>query len=158
LFGFASRLGLMALSGSMVAGVGAAYAALSIYRVRVPVVAPPLAAAAVFASTSAYPFALGDRERRLITRAFQHYVGPAIVQQMLDDPARLTLGGEAREVSVIFTDLEGFTTYAEQLAPDALRERLATYFKAMMDVLLAERATLDKFIGDAIMVYFGCPI
>jgi adenylate cyclase len=158
LFGFASRLGLIALSGSMVAGIGAAYAALSIYRVRVPVVAPLLAVAAVFASTSAYRFALGHRERRLIRRAFQHYVAPAIVQQMLDDPARLRLGGEAREVTVIFTDLEGFTSFAEHLAPDALRERLATYFKAMMDVLLVEHATLDKFIGDAIMVYFGCPV
>jgi adenylate cyclase len=158
LFGFASRLGLIALSGSMVAGVGAAYAALSMYRVRVPVVAPLLAAVGVFASTSAYRFALGHRERRLIRRAFQHYVAPAIVQQMLDDPARLTLSGEAREVTVIFTDLEGFTSFAEHLAPDVLRERLATYFKAMMDVLLVEHATLDKFIGDAIMVYFGCPV
>ena len=123
-----------------------------------PVVAPMVAATAVFASTSAYRFALGQRERRLIKRAFQHYVAPAIVQQMLDDPARLKLGGEARDVTVIFTDLAGFTSFAEHLTPEALRERLSTYFKAMMDVLLAEDATLDKFIGDAIMVYFGCPI
>jgi adenylate cyclase len=61
-------------------------------------------------------------------------------------------------VTVIFTDLEGFTSIAEGLAPEALRKRLSTYFKAMMDVLLAENATLDKFIGDAIMVYFGCPV
>jgi adenylate cyclase len=158
LFRFASKPGLIALGAATVAGIGASYVALSIYHVRVPVVAPAVAAAAVFASTSAYRFALGQRERRLIKRAFQHYVAPAIVQQMLDDPGRLKLGGEAREVTVIFTDLEGFTTFAERLAPEALRERLGEYFKAMMHVLLAEHATLDKFIGDAIMVYFGCPI
>ena len=59
---------------------------------------------------------------------------------------------------MIFTDLEGFTSVAEGLTPEELRARLSMYFKAMMDVLLAEHATLDKFIGDAIMVYFGCPV
>jgi adenylate cyclase len=94
----------------------------------------------------------------LIKRAFQNYVAPAIVKQMLDDPRRLKLGGEAYDVTVIFTDLEGFTSVAETLSPEALKQRLTTYFKAMMDVLLVEHATLDKFIGDAIMVYFGCPV
>jgi adenylate cyclase len=157
-FRVSPQVGLVGLCGSALVGLGAAYVALSAYEVRVPVVAPVAAAAAVFASTSAYRFALGQRERRLIKRAFQHYVAPAIVQQMLDDPTRLKLGGEAREVTVIFTDLEGFTSVAERLTPEALRGQLSTYFKAMLNVLLAEHATLDKFIGDAIMVYFGCPI
>ena len=77
---------------------------------------------------------------------------------MLDDPSRLQLGGEAHDLTVIFTDLQGFTTIAERMTPEVLRATLSVYFKAMMNVLLAERATLDKFIGDAIMVYFGCPI
>jgi adenylate cyclase len=149
----------VAVLGLIFAGASAAaYVALSGYNVRVPIIAPLMAAAGVFTSTSAYRFALGQRERRLIRRAFQHYVAPAIVKQMLDDPSRLKLGGEICEVTVIFTDLEGFTSVAEGLAPEELRARLSTYFKAMMDVLLAEHATLDKFIGDAIMVYFGCPV
>jgi adenylate cyclase len=152
------QVGLIALSGSIVLGGGAAYLLLASSDVRVPVVAPLIAATAVYASTAAYRFALGQRERQLIKRAFQHYVAPAIVKQMLDDPGRLKLGGEAHDVSVIFTDLEGFTTVTEHLTPAELKERLTTYFKAMMDVLLVEHATLDKFIGDAIMVYFGCPI
>ena len=152
------QVGLIAFGGSIVLGGAAAYFALATYHVRLPVVAPLIAAATVFISTAAYRFALGQRERRLIKRAFQHYVAPAIVKQMLDDPARLKLGGEAFDVTVIFTDLEGFTSVAERLTPEALRERLTTYFKAMMDVLLVEHATLDKFIGDAIMVYFGCPV
>ena len=152
------QIGLIALSGSIVLGGGAAYLLLTISYVRIPVIAPLIAAAAVFTSTAAYRFALGQRERQLIKRAFQHYVAPAIVKQMLDDPGRLKLGGEAYDVTVIFTDLEGFTGVAEGLTPEALRERLTTYFKAMMDVLLIEHATLDKFIGDAIMAYFGCPM
>jgi adenylate cyclase len=152
------QLGLVILAAAAVAGIIASYGAFALATVRVTVVAPFASALAVYAATSAYRFALGLRERRLIRRAFQHYLAPAIVQQILEDPSRLKLGGESFDVTVIFTDLEGFTTYAEHLAPDELRSRLSTYFTAMMDVLLAERATLDKFIGDAIMVYFGCPI
>jgi adenylate cyclase len=150
--------GVATLIASALVFTAAVYVALSAYNVRVPVVGPLLAVAGVYVSTTTYRFALGQRERRLIRRAFQHYVAPAIVQQMLDDPSRLKLGGEECEVSVLFTDLEGFTSVAERLKPEELQRRLSTYFKAMMDVLLAERATLDKFIGDAIMVYFGCPI
>jgi adenylate cyclase len=157
-FALTPQIGLIAFGGSIVLGSGVAYLALAAYHVRLPVVAPLIAAAAVFASTASYRFALGQRERRLIRRAFQHYVAPAIVKQLLDDPSRLKLGGEAYDVTVIFTDLEGFTSVSEGLTPEALTERLSTYFKAMMDVLLVERATLDKFIGDAIMVYFGCPV
>jgi adenylate cyclase len=146
------------LALAAIAGNAGSYAALAYASTRIPTVAPLLTAGTVLIAISAYKFALGQRERRLIRRAFQHYVAPAIVQQMLDDPSRLKLGGEAFDVTVIFTDLEGFTSVAERMTPEALRERLSTYFKSMMAPLLAERATLDKFIGDAIMVYFGCPI
>src|SRR6185503_8893374 len=78
------QIALIALGGSIVLGAGAAYLAFSIADVRLPVVAPVIAAGVVFASTASYRFALGQRERRLIKRAFQHYVAPAIVQQMLE--------------------------------------------------------------------------
>jgi adenylate cyclase len=157
-FRLAPQHGLMVLVAAAIAAAGAGYISLADYGVRVPVVGPLVAAIGVYTSTAAYRYALGQRERRLIKRAFQHFVAPTIVQQMLDDPSRLKLGGDNYDVTVIFTDLEGFTTISEHLTPEALRARLSVYFKAMMDVLLAERATLDKFIGDAIMVYFGCPI
>ena len=103
--------------------------------------------------------ALATRERRLIKRAFQHYVAPAIVEQMLDDPSTLKLGGEEYEVTVLFSDLEGSRRCRERLTPAAAAARTsASYFKAMIDVLLPQHGTLDKLIGDAIMVYFGCPI
>lgn len=134
------------------------YVALGRGDLRLPVIAPLVTTASVYASAASYRFALLSRERRLIKRAFQHYVAPAIVEQMLSDPSRLSLGGEQYDVTVLFTDLEGFTTLAERRSPEALRRHLSEYFTAMMELLLAEHATLDKFIGDAIMVYFGCPI
>lgn len=126
--------------------------------VRLPVVAPAITLATVYVVTAAYRFGLATRERRLIKRAFQHYVSPAIVEQMLDDPSRLKLGGEEYRVTVLFSDLEGFTTLSEHLTPAQLSAHLSEYFKEMLDVLLPERGTLDKLIGDAIMMYFGCPI
>jgi adenylate cyclase len=157
-FRLAPQVGVAALAAGAAVLAAAAYGALSIGNVRAPTIGPLLAATGVFASTTTYRFALGQRERRLIRRAFQHYVAPAIVQQMLDDPSKLKLGGEECEVTVIFTDLEGFTSVSERLTPEQLRTQLSSYFQAMMDTLLAEHATLDKFIGDAIMVYFGCPV
>lgn len=146
------------LAGALVAvTIAGGYAALRA-GVRLPVVAPALAIASVYGMTAAYRYGLSTRERRMIKRAFQHYVSPAIVEQMLNDPSRLKLGGEEYEVTVLFSDLEGFTTLSERLGPAALSTHLGGYFKAMLDVLLAQRGTLDKLIGDAIMMYFGCPI
>jgi adenylate cyclase len=136
---------------------GASYVALS-GGTRVPVVPPILAVAGAYAATAAYKFALATRERRLIKRAFQHYVAPAIVEQMLADPSKLKLGGTEYQVTVLFSDLEGFTTLSEHLSPPELSAQLSAYFKEMLDVLLPEHGTLDKLIGDAIMMYFGCPI
>ena len=137
--------------------LGAGFVALA-SALRVPVVAPALTVSGVYALTAAYRFALTTRERRLIKRAFQHYVAPAIVEQMLNDPSRLKLGGEEYEVTVLFSDLEGFTTLSEHLTPPQLSTHLGNYFKEMLDVLLPQHGTLDKLIGDAIMMYFGCPI
>jgi adenylate cyclase len=126
--------------------------------IRIPAVAPSLTVAATYALTAAYRYGLATRERWMIKRAFQHYVAPAIVEQMLNDPSKLKLGGEEYQVSVLFTDLEGFTTLSEHLTPSQLSAHLGEYFKEMLDVLLPHRGTLDKLIGDAIMMYFGCPI
>jgi adenylate cyclase len=94
----------------------------------------------------------------MITRAFEHYVAPAIVKQMLEDPSKLSLNGEEYDSTIIFTDLEGFSALAERVAPGEVRAHLSRYLTAMTDCLLAEHGTLDRFIGDAILGYFGCPV
>jgi adenylate cyclase len=132
---------------------------LSLARdLRLPVMTPAITMLSAYGATAAYRFALVTRERRLIKRAFQHYVAPAIVERMLDDPSKLKLGGEEYEVSVLFSDLEGFTSLSEHLTPAELSSHLGEYFTEMLDVLLPHGGTLDKLIGDAIMMYFGCPV
>ena len=134
------------------------YQGLAVFGLRTPVLSPALAVAGLYATTAACRFAVGQRERRFLKRAFQHYISPAVVEQILADPARLKLGGEEYEATILFTDLADFTSIAERLTPRDLRALLTDYFGEMTDILHGEGATVDKFIGDAIMAFFGCPI
>ena len=149
--------GAAVIVGVSVAVLVTGYAALAGGR-YLPAVAPIVTIAFAYAWTAGYRFALVTRERRMIRRAFQHYVAPAIVDKMLNDPAQLKLGGEQYEVSVLFSDLEGFTTFAERASPPQLSAHLSQYFQEMLDVMLPHHGTLDKLIGDSIMMYFGCPL
>jgi adenylate cyclase len=134
------------------------YLSFFILHVRLPFLPVVVTLFSMLLVTGLYRFVLGILERRLILGAFKHYLAPAIVERILTDPSQLRLGGAQYDVSVLFTDLADFTSVAERLRPEELRRLLSTYFEEMMEILVAERATLDKFIGDAIMVYFGCPV
>ena len=121
-------------------------------------VAPALAAATAASlfslSIDSY---LSRRDEKFIRRAFSHYLEPAMVEQLARDPDSLRLGGERRELSLLFTDIEGFTTTAEKLPPEQLTLLMNAYFDAMCAVVLAHGGTIDKFIGDAIVAMFGAP-
>lgn len=150
-------------AAARLAGFGAAwaigsYGLLAWAGLHLPVIAPLAAVAATYATGEVYRYSLVRRERRFIKGAFEHYVAPAIVDEMLADPSKLTLGGEEHDVTILFTDLQGFTTLSEAVSPEELRRHLSAYFTEMLAILLKERATLDKLIGDSIMAYFGCPI
>lgn len=100
---------------------------------------------------------LTQRDERFIRLAFSHYLEPAMVDQLADDPQALRLGGDRREMSVIFTDIAGFTTMSEELAPDQLTRLLNDYFDGMSDIIIAHGGAIDKFIGDAVVAHFGAP-
>jgi adenylate cyclase len=151
--------GLAAVAAAAVALLAIAWWGLGLATpLRVPVLGPVVTLVAAYATTSAYRYAVGARERRTIRRAFQHYVSPAVVELLLRDPSRLKLGGEDCTVTVLFSDLQGFTAFSEHLGPEQVRARLSEHFTEMVEALLAERATLDKFIGDSVMAYFGAPL
>ncbi len=105
-----------------------------------------------------YQIVVVDKQKRFISKAFKNYVPPAVVEQLIDDPDRLKLSGEYYETTVVFTDLVGFTSIAERMEPMRLRKLLTQYFTEMVNVMLANNGTLDKFIGDAMMCFFGVPI
>jgi adenylate cyclase len=99
-----------------------------------------------------------ERQKRQIRRAFQYYLHPSVVEQVTQHPELLTLGGEERELTVLFSDIRGFTRLSEGLAPPELVRLLNEYLSAMTQVVLDDEGLLDKYIGDAIMAVYGAPI
>jgi adenylate cyclase len=98
-----------------------------------------------------------DRARR-IRRTFEHYVSGPVVEDMLRHPERVTLGGERREMTVLFSDIRGFTSISENLDPEALVRLLNEFFTPMTRLVLEQGGTLDKYMGDALMAFFGAPL
>jgi len=117
-----------------------------------------LPALMVFISSPLLHYLLAWRERNFIHRAFSSYVSADIVQQLITKPELLELGGTNKQGSVLFLDLEGFTSLSEQLSPADLLALLNKYLGALSDIAIAEGGMVDKFIGDSIMVVWGTPI
>src|SRR6185295_7148170 len=90
--------------------------------------------------------------------AFQHYVPPAVVEGLVADAGALRLGGEKRELTVLFSDIRGFTTLSEGMQPEELVKLMNEYFTVMTERVFAQRGSLDKYIGDAIMAVYGAPV
>jgi len=99
-----------------------------------------------------------EKRSRFVQRAFSTYVAPSLVQVIMKDPKRLELGGEKRTITVLFSDIRGFTTLSEKLNPEQLVTLLNRYLGPMSDIVLEEQGTLDKYIGDAIMAEYNAPV
>ncbi|HUL81044.1 MAG TPA: adenylate/guanylate cyclase domain-containing protein [Gammaproteobacteria bacterium] len=98
-----------------------------------------------------------QREKRFIRDTFRRYVSPEVIDEMLADPSKLALGGEKRDMSFVFSDLEGFTTLSEKLAPEQAVALLQSYLDGMLKIALDFGGTVDRLVGDGIAVFFGAP-
>ncbi len=98
-----------------------------------------------------------DRERARLRTAFSRYVSEPVVEQILQNPRTLELGGQKREMTVLFSDLRGFTTLSESLDPEALVDILNVYLTRMTQVIFDHSGVLDKYIGDAVMAFWNAP-
>lgn len=123
----------------------------------VPLALPSLGLMAAYGISSATLGYAAAKARRFVRKAFAHYVSPALVEQLTDRPERLVRGGERREITLIFTDVTGFTTLSERLGPEVLMPLLNDYFDGMSQIVLKHGGTIDKFIGDAVVAIFGAP-
>jgi adenylate cyclase len=98
------------------------------------------------------------RQKLFIKNAFKQYLSPAVIEELIQHPERLKLGGERRPLSIFFSDLEGFTGISEGLEPEALTSLLNDYLSAMTDIIHEEGGTVDKYEGDAIIAFWNAPL
>lgn len=119
---------------------------------------PYLVIAVTFVAAYIYRYFTEFKEKSALKGAFSKYVSPAVMDEIMSAPQKLTLGGEKREITVLFTDIAHFTSISEKLSPESLVALLNEYLEAMTDVIMAEGGTIDKYEGDAIMAYFGAPL
>lgn len=105
-----------------------------------------------------YKYFTEEKTKRELKGTFQKYVSPAIVEEVLKDAKNIELGGKKIRMSVLFSDVRGFTTISEKLDPKALGDFLNSYLTPMTDLVFKNKGTLDKYMGDAVMAFFGAPI
>lgn len=114
--------------------------------------------ALLFVLNMAYGFFVEARGKRQITGLFGQYVPPALVDEMARDPGRFSMEGESREMTVLFSDVRGFTSISEGLEPRALSELMNEFLTPLTEVIYRHRGTIDKYMGDCIMAFWGAPL
>jgi adenylate cyclase len=115
-----------------------------------------LSSIAIF--TVAMKYVIEERNKKFVRGAWAKFVAPAVVDAMIKDPEKLKVGGEKRELTILFSDIRGFTTFSEKMDAKALSSFLNDYLAIMTDIVFANEGTLDKYIGDAIMAFWGAPL
>jgi class 3 adenylate cyclase/CHASE2 domain-containing sensor protein len=147
--------GAVVLAAGLAGAVGAIAGGLVL-----PVVAWLASGLLTYTAVYAYRVGIEDRAKRRIKHAFKHYLAPTLVERLADDPAALHLGGERRRITVLFSDIAGFTAISESMReqPETLVEVLNRYLTVMCDAIESCNGYVDKFIGDAVMAIWNAPL
>lgn len=123
-----------------------------------PVFAPLVATTLALIGALVVNYATEGKQKRFIKGAFRQYLSPVVIEELVQHPERLKLGGELRELSIFFSDVRGFTSISEHLDPEALTALLNDYLTAMTDIVYAHGGTVDKYEGDAIIAFWNAPL
>jgi adenylate cyclase len=134
--------------------IGAAWG-LGLAGILLPVVLPGLGWGVGLVGTLGYRHWSGERERRRLVAAFTGYLPPQVIRRVLEEPDRDPLKVRRKELSVLFADIQGFTSLTDQVEPEVIRGILSEYFEAMTEIIFAQQGTLDKFMGDGLLAFFG---
>lgn len=147
------------VTGAMVVAVlGISYTLFNWQKLWLPPLLPVAALVALYGSTTAVSLVAARLRTMRVHNMFAQYVPAPVVARLVERPELLRLGGESREVTLMFTDLANFTGLSEKLTPEQTVEVLTAYFNAMTPIIHRHQGTVDKFIGDAIMAFWGAPL
>ena len=149
-----------AVAAAAVTAVAVFGGSLLLFRqgVWLEVARPGLALAFAAFTGTAYRYFVEEREKRQVKQVFSRYVSRDVFDQLMADPSRARLGGARREMSVLFSDIRGFTTFTERGLAEDIVSQLNEYFSTMVARLFRHQGTVDKFVGDMVMALFGAPL
>ncbi len=152
-------LGCIILGGfAVAAAIGFGWWAFLQLRWLIDPVYPSVGALAVFLTGVLMSFRRSDMERKRVRETFSHYLAPAMVKRLVANPGLLKLGGEVRDLTIMFCDIRDFTTISERMEASALTALLNDFLTPMTEAVLAHEGTIDKYIGDSIMAFWNAPL
>jgi adenylate cyclase len=123
-----------------------------------PLIEPLLAGIVSLGAATGFRFLVADKDRRFLRKSFAFYLAPSVIEKMVAANKPPALGGETRDVTIFFSDLAGFSSISEALAPPDLVHFMNEYLSAMTDIIQEQNGFVDKYIGDAIVAVFGAPL
>ena len=153
----ASWCALIAIGGLLIT-VGASWFAYTDASLLVDPVYPALVIILLYVVGSFIAFLRTESEKKYVRGAFSRYLSPDLVEQLAADPDLLTLGGETKEMTILFSDIRGFTQISESMNATELTSFINEYLTPMTDIILQNRGTIDKYMGDAIMAFWNAPL
>lgn len=119
---------------------------------------PALSVLAVYLAGSLFSYVKSEADKNRVRSAFSHYVAPQLVEELAENHDRLKLGGEMREVTLLFSDVRGFSKISERLSAEELIQFVNALFTPLSDIILDKKGTIDKFMGDAVMAFWNAPV
>ena len=147
------------LGGTAVAAIiGGSWYAFSVHKLLLDPTYPVIGLTLAYAIETVITFYREEKQRAYIHRAFDRYLSPELVRRIADDPSKLELGGEERDMTVMFCDIRSFSRISEGLQPNQIINFLIRFLTPMTNLLLERKATIDKYIGDAILAFWNAPL
>lgn len=126
-------------------------------HVELNVLRPSMAVVFSLVAVMLYRYVNEEKQKEVLRRSFESYFPPSVVRRIMANPRLITAGGQKKELTILFSDIKSFTTHSAPLAADEIQRLLNEYFDAMVEIVFQHQGTVDKFIGDGLMVFFGDP-
>jgi adenylate cyclase len=152
-------IGASVISGVMVVGsIGFSWYAYTDLKLLFDPMYPSIVGVMVYSGTSFLRFLDTERERRRVRSAFSQYMSPTLVNRLAENPEQMKLGGEMRDLTLLFCDIRGFTSISERLDAQELTELINRFLTPMTNVIMEAEGTIDKYMGDCIMAFWNAPL